>query len=430
MPTLSGKKLQILSSGGSYASDRPSDSSNLQLKDFIQSILAEVDIQINGDRPWDIQVHNTNLYQRVISQGSLGLGEAYVEGWWDCSQLDELFARILRGKLQDRIGSNNLASWLIILKTKLRNLQTFSRSFQVSQQHYDLGNDLYQAMLDSRLTYSCGYWREADNLEAAQEAKLDLICQKLQLQPGMTLLDIGCGWGSLMKYAAEKYGVSCIGITISQKQLELGQQLCSGLPIEFFLQDYRQLQGQTRAFLSPRHLRFPQMPVTDVRRVKLAKDDRQFDRVVSVGMFEHVGYKNYRRFMQIVDRCLKENGLFLLHTIGNRYSVTYGERWSNKYIFPNGMLPSLVQIFRATEKLFITEDLHDFGSDYDPTLMAWLKNFERHWQQLKSKYGEQFYRHWKYYLCMMAGSFRVRNIQLWQIVFSKKGIVGGYRSLR
>ncbi len=270
-----------------------------QLKNLIDSALAEVEIKINGDRPWDVEVHNENLYQRVISQGSLGLGEAYVEEWWDCRQLDELFTRILRGRLQDRIGSNNLGSWFIIVGTKLWNLQNLSRSFQVGKQHYDLGNDLYQAMLDPRLNYSCGYWRAADNLEAAQEAKLNLICQKLQLQPGMTLLDIGCGWGSLMKYAAENYGVSCVGITISQQQLELGQQLCTGLPIKFLWQDYRQVQGQ-------------------------------FDRVVSVGMFEHVGYKNYRRFMGIVDRCLKEDGLFLLHTIGNRYSVTYGERWSSK----------------------------------------------------------------------------------------------------
>ena len=379
---------------------------NRQLKDLIESVLSEIDVQINGERPLDIQVHDENLYQRIIAQGSLGLGEAYVEGWWDCPQLDELFTRILRLRLQDNVGNQNLAAWLIVLKTKLQNLQTFNRSFQVGKQHYDLGNDLYQAMLDSRLTYSCGYWRNADNLEAAQEAKLDLICQKLQLRSGMTLLDIGCGWGSLMKYAAENYGVSCVGITISEAQIELGQQLCAGLPIKFLLQDYRQLQG------------------FDYATCTLA------DRIVSVGMFEHVGYKNYRQFMQVVDRSLKDDGLFLLHTIGNRYSVTYGEQWSNKYIFPNGMLPSLVQIFKASEKLLVTEDVHNFGADYDRTLMAWLENFQNHWQQLEPKYGEQFYRHWKYYLCMMAGSFRARNIQLWQIVFSKKGIVGGYRSFR
>ena len=147
-------------------------------------------------------------------------------------------------------------------------------------------------------------------------------------------------------------------------------------------------------------------------------------------MFEHVGYKNYWQFMQVVESCLKDKGLFLLHTIGNRYSVTYGEQWSNKYIFPNGMLPSLVQIFKASEKLFVTEDVHNFGSDYDRTLMAWLANFESHWKQLEPTYGKQFYRHWKYYLCMMAGSFRARNIQLWQIVFAKQGILCGYSSVR
>lgn len=148
------------------------------------------------------------------------------------------------------MGNSNLISWLAVLKTKLQNLQTFTRSSQVARQHYDLGNDLYQTMLDSRLNYSCGYWRDADNLEAAQEAKLDLICRKLQLQPGMTLLDIGCGWGSLMKYAAENYGVSCIGITISEQQMELGKQFCAGLPIKFLLQDYRQLKVQCDRDLS------------------------------------------------------------------------------------------------------------------------------------------------------------------------------------
>ena len=254
---------------------------NPQLKNSIASVLAKADIVINGDRPWDVQVHNENLYQRVISQGSLGLGEAYVEGWWDCPQLDELFAKILRARLQDRVGNNNLASWLVVLKTKLQNLQTLSRSFEVGKQHYDLGNDLYQAMLDSRLTYSCGYWRDADNLEAAQEAKLDLICQKLQLRSGMKVLDIGCGWGSLMKYAAENYGVSCVGITISQDQIELGRKLCADLPIEFKLQDYRQLEGK-------------------------------YDRVVSVGMFEHVGYKNYRQFILRVGRPSRDVRVFPL----------------------------------------------------------------------------------------------------------------------
>jgi len=254
-------------------------------------------------------------------------------------------------------------------------------------------------MLDSRMTYSCGYWKNASTLEEAQAAKLDLICKKLQLKPGMTLLDIGCGWGSLMKYAAEHYGVSCVGLTISREQIRLGEKLCEGLPVKFLLQDYREFEGQ-------------------------------FDCIASVGMFEHVGYKNYRRFMEVVDRCLKADGLFLLHTIGNSESDTYGEVWVNKYIFPNGMLPSAAQISNAMDRLFVIEDWHNFGQYYDPTLMAWLQNFDQHWAQLRSKYGDRFYRMWKYYLCSMAGSFRARNVHLWQIVCSKNGVLGGYEPIR
>lgn len=370
-----------------------------RLKTYIQDRLAEVDVRLNGDRPWDIQVYNEKLYPRIFWQGTLGFGEAYIDGWWDCAKLDELFARLLRGHLHDRIASNTIQAWIDAIATKLLNLQSLARSFQVGRHHYDLGNDLYQKMLDSRLTYSCGYWQTAKTLDEAQKDKLELICQKLQLQAGMTLLDIGCGWGSFMKYAAEHYGVSCVGLTISTQQIELGEQLCQGLPVQFLLQDYRQFRGQ-------------------------------FDRVVSVGMFEHVGCKNYQTFMEVVQRCLKDEGLFLLHTIGNRYSVTYGELWTNKYIFPNGMLPSIAQIAKAAEHLFVVEDLHNFGQDYDPTLMAWLRNFENHWGELKPKYGDRFYRIWKYYLASFAGTFRARNIQLWQIVFSKKGILGGYPSIR
>ena len=368
-------------------------------QNHIQEILATADIETNGDRPWDLQLHNQNFYQKVMNSGSLGLGESYMEGWWDCTRLDEFFARILRAKLHKHQINHSWELGLEIVKAKLWNLQSSSRSFQVGERHYDLGNDLYQSMLDSRLTYSCGYWKNANNLEEAQEAKLDLICRKLNLEPGMTLLDIGCGWGSLMKHAAQKYGVSCVGLTVSQEQLKLGEQLCEGLPVKFLLQDYRQFQGQ-------------------------------FDRVASVGMLEHAGYKNYRLFVQIVDRCLKDDGLFLLQTIGNPESDNYGEIWVNKYIFPNGMLPSAVQISKAIEELFVIEDWHNFGHYYDFTLMAWLENFTKNWDRIKSKHGDKFYRMWKYYLCSMAGSFRARNIHLWQIVLSKNGIVGGYQSVR
>jgi cyclopropane-fatty-acyl-phospholipid synthase len=368
-------------------------------KNYIEKNLESADIKINGDRPWDIQLHDSRFYPRIILQGSLGLGESYLEGWWDSEELDRFFYQILRNKIHEKVATNNISFLWQKFMTKLINLQTLVHSFQVGKHHYDLGNDLFESMLDKSMTYSCGYWQNADSLEEAQQAKLDLICRKLKLAKGMTVLDIGCGWGSLMKYAAEKYGVSCVGLTISHEQVKLGQEKCQGLPIKFFLKDYRQFEGK-------------------------------FDRVVSVGMFEHVGYKNYPTFMQVVNRCLKDDGLFLLHTIGNRYSVTYSELWINKYIFPYSMIPSIAQIAKAAEDFFVIEDLHNFGQYYDLTLMAWLKNFEENWHKLKSKYGEKFYRVWKYFLCCCAGSFRARHLQLWQFVFSKNGVFGGYQPVR
>ncbi len=152
----------------------------------------------------------------------------------------------------------------------------------------------------------------------------------------------------------------------------------------------------------------------------------QYDCIVSVGMFEHVGYKNYKNFMKVVHRCLKEDGLFLLHTIGRNYSGRATEPWINKYIFPNGMTPSAQQISAAIEGLFVVEDWHNFGQDYDATLMSWNKNFQSNFDQLKDLYDDRFKRMWEYYLLMCAGTFRARRNQLWQLVMSKRGIKGGY----
>jgi cyclopropane-fatty-acyl-phospholipid synthase len=373
---------------------------NDKLKKSIQIRLEKVDIQINGSRPWDIQVHNDRLYQRVLLHGSLGLGEAYMEGWWDCPQLDQFFVRILRGQLHEEVAPRNLSSLSEAAIAKIANLQSLARSFQVGEEHYDLGNDLFQYMLDKRMTYTCAYWENAKTLDEAQEAKLDLVCRKLHLEPGMTLLDIGCGWGSLMKYAAEKYGVSCVGLTVSKEQVKLGAEMCQGLPIKFLLQDYRTFAGE------------------------------KFDRIASIGMFEHVGYKNFRAFMAMSRRCLKEDGLFLLHTIGSLKTNMSGENWAMKYIFPNGYLPSLAQISEATEELLVLEDLQNIGHHYYPTFMAYLENFDRHWPTLKEKYGEEFYRKWKYFLCSIGGSFGARHSQVWQMIFSTNGILQGYQSIR
>ncbi len=371
-------------------------------EEIIELLFKDAGITVNGNNTYDPQIHNENFYSRVLRQGSLGLGESYVDGWWDCEKLDQFFHRILAADLDKRIRSNwNLLfrlAWSYILNPGRK-----SRAFEIGERHYDIGNDLYRAMLDKRLTYTCGYWNPpaggAQNLNDAQEAKLDLVCRKLGLKPGQRVLDIGSGWGSFMGYAAEKYGANATGITVSKEQKALADELYGNLPVETRLQDYRDVSGK-------------------------------FDHVVSLGMIEHVGHKNYRTFMKIVCNVLNDDGLFLLHTIGDNCSVRSTDPWIEKYIFPNGMLPSIKQIGKSIEGLFVMEDWHNFGADYDETLMAWYKNFENNWDKIKSNYSDKFYRMWRYYLLACAGSFRARKNQLWQIVLSKKGIPGGYRSVR
>lgn len=361
---------------------------NNTAKRITEELLSGADVQINGGRPWDIKVHDERLYQRVLSSGSLGLGESYMDGWWDCEQIDEFIARILRANLNKAIVKNWAALWLVA-KGALSNLQRKTKAFEVGERHYDIGNDLYNAMLDKRLVYTCAYWRSSQTLDEAQEAKLDLTCRKLGIKPGMTILDVGCGWGSFAKFAAEKYGARVTGITVSKEQVELGNKMCAGLPVEILLQDYRDVKGT-------------------------------YDRIVSLGMFEHVGYKNYRTYMDVVNRSLKPDGLFLLQTIAGNKSTTTGDAWLDKYIFPNGMLPSVKQVGASIEGLFTMEDWHNFGPDYEKTLLAWHHNFVQAWPTLRSRYDNRFYRMWRYYLLSCAGAFRARRIQLWQIVLSKQ----------
>ncbi len=372
--------------------------STQQLKQTAQKLLDMAGVKINGSNPWDIQVKNDNFYQRVLNQGSLGLGESYMDGWWDCPQLDVFFTKVLRAQLDRKIKHDwklifNLIFWRVF------NQQSKSRAFEIGEKHYDIGNDLYEIMLDKRLVYTCAYWPGAENLDQAQENKLDLVCRKIGLKSGQTVLDIGCGWGSFAKFAAEKYGAKVVGITVSKEQMELAQKLCQGLPVEIRLQDYRDL-------------------------------DEKFDHIISLGMIEHVGYKNYREYMKIVHKCLKDNGLFLLQTIGGNRSVKDTEAWIDKYIFPNSMLPSVAQIGSAINDLFVLEDWHSFGINYDKTLMAWYENFINGWDKIKDNYNERFFRMWQYYLLCCAGSFRARKNQLWQIVLSKDGVKGGYQSIR
>lgn len=350
-----------------------------------ESILAPADIRINGDRPWDLQVHDDRLYSRVLASGTLGAGEAYMDGWWDADALDQLICRAVSAGLEYQLKPWHLLGDVVI--ARMKNLQKPGRAFQVGKIHYDLGNDLFEAMLDKRMNYSCGYWADADTLDDAQTAKLDLVARKLMLEQDMRVLDIGCGWGGAARYFAEQYGVEVVGVTVSRSQLELGQEIVAGLPIELRLQDYREL-------------------------------NETFDRIYSIGMFEHVGHKNYRAYFNVVKRCLDEGGLFLLHTIGTNVTRPSVDPWIGRYIFPNAELPSAKQITRAAESVLLLEDWHNFGPDYERTLKYWHENFEAAWPELCTNYDDRFRRAWRYYLLSSAGSFRARANQLWQIVWS------------
>jgi len=364
----------------------------------VRDLLALTDIEINGNSPCDMQIHDPDFYQRVLSSGPIGLGEAYMDGLWDCEALDDFAYQVLRADLEHRITPLKLL--LPMIRAKIVNLQSPRRAFHIGEHHYDIGNDLFKLMLDRRMTYTWGYWKEADNLNDAQEAKLDLVCRKVGLQPGMRVLDIGCGWGSFAGFAAERYGVEVVGVTISREQIKLGQELHQDPAVELRFQDYRDV-------------------------------NEKFDRVISIGMFEAVGPKNFRTFMKVVERCLNDDGLFLLHTIGANSPATAVDPWTDKYIFPGGVLPVFQQIAIAVEGLFVMEDLHNFGTHYDPTLMAWMASVDNHRDEIRALgYDERFYRMWRYFLLMSAGSHRARRNQLWQIVYSKRGLDGGYDSIR
>jgi cyclopropane-fatty-acyl-phospholipid synthase len=363
-------------------------------------LLARAGIEVGGSRPHDVAVHDERVYRALALRGALGAGEAYMDGWWDSPRLDEMTHRLMVAAGHPRPALPDL---MLRLHARLVNRQKPSRAFKVGRHHYDIGNDLYERMLDRRMVYSCGYWRRADGLDAAQEAKLDLVCRKLGLEPGMRVLDIGCGWGSFAAYAAEKHGAHVTGITVSRAQAELATERCAGLPVDIHVRDYR----------------------------TIAARPERYDCIVSIGMLEHVGWRNYRGYMQACHSALRDGGLMLLHCITVPRSQVATDAWTERYIFPNSHLPSMAQLGSASDGLFQLEDLHGFGADYDPTLLAWHANVERHWHELAGSYGERFRRMWRYYLLTSAGSFRARVLQVWQMVFAKdRGVPGGYFPVR
>ncbi len=355
----------------------------------VRELFELADIQIGGARPGDVVVHDRRFYERLLRDASIGLGESYMDGWWDADALDVTIEKIMRADLKQKVtGSWRLKA--LTVRAVVLNLQSRSRAGAAIEAHYDIGNDLYTRMLDSRMVYTCAYWKNATTLEQAQEAKLDLVARKVGLAPGMRVLDLGCGWGGFASWAAEKYGCTVVGVTLSKDQVALGNQKWKHLPVELRLCDYRDITGT-------------------------------FDRVVSIGMMEHVGPKNHREVAKVIDRCMVDDGVALIHTIANNRSLRHGTPFIEKYIFPHAVAPSLAQLGRAVEGLLVVEDLHNIGPDYDPTLMAWSQNFARTYPEIAHKYDRRFYKMWQFYLLAAAGASRSRDGQLYQVVLTKTG---------
>lgn len=366
----------------------------------IDNIFKSIGITVNGVNSWDIQIFDERAFDLILAKWSLGLGEGYMRGYWDCLNLEEFLYRLLKNDHNERIqGIARLNLVFEVFRAKLMNLQTRSRAFMVGESHYDVGQDIFKSMLDNEMNYSCGYWQYAQDLDKAQLDKMELICQKLQLNPGDRLLEIGCGWGGFAHYAAQNYGVKVLGITVSKEQYLIAKERCQNQDVDIQLCDYRDLEGT-------------------------------FDKIVSIGMFEHVGEKNYKEYFSVASRLLKENGIFLLHTIGSDVTTLRTDPWIEKYIFPNGKIPSIAEIGAAYEKAFILEDLQNIGPDYELTLLAWHDKFIESWPINANKYGLVFYKMWRYYLLGCAAYFKSKQGQLWQMVFTKRSFAGSYRSIR
>ena len=357
-------------------------------RDIALGILSAAGIPLNSPEPWSIRVHNEKLWDRVISQKQLGFAESYMDGWWDCDALDVALTKLLSINVLSLLKPSPALA-LHVTRSYLRNNQTKHRAAANAKHHYNIGNDLYTRMLDEEMVYSCAYWKDAQTLGAAQLAKFDLICRKLELQPGMRLLDIGSGWGGFLSYAVRNYGVEAVGISPADNQINLARERSSGLGITFIQQDYRDLKGQ-------------------------------FDRIVSIGMMEHVGPKNYKTFFEKCDELLTKDGRMLHHTIASNLTKQVTDPFFDRYIFPGGVLPSLAQIANAVENKFIIEDVHNFGPDYDRTLLEWQKNIAAKWDEIP-QYDERFRRMWDYYLLSSAAGFRAGHLQLLQCVFQRVG---------
>ena len=376
----------------------------MRARALCERVLSAADVRVGGERPWDIRVHDDRFYDRVVADGTLGLGESYMDGWWDCDALDEMTARTLRAG-GERAVSRNWRTALQALRSRLVNMQDRRRSRRVANRHYDIDDRLYLSFLDPYDQYTCAYFQGVPpgDLVGAQQAKMDLICRKLALRPTDRVLDIGCGWGGLARWMAERHGCRVTGVNIARGQLDCARRRNGDPRVDFVAMDYRDLPAA--------------MPAA-------------FDKVVSVGMAEHVGRRNYRTYFRAVRSVLRPDGLFLLQTCAQDASRSATDPWIDRYIFPGGEVPSPAQLSSGFDGLFVLEDWHAMGSHYDRTLMAWWRRFEDAWPAFRAQYGDRFRRMFRYYMLTCAGAFRARQMQLCQAVLSPDGVPGGYAGVR
>jgi cyclopropane-fatty-acyl-phospholipid synthase len=341
-----------------------------------------------------IFVRDRSFYDRVLRQANLGFAESYMDGWCDLKQIDEIYYRFLRNELHRKLRLS-VKQLLQILLARIVNLQTPGRAKRDTNAHYDLSNELFSLFLGDTPLYTCGYWnREGMTLEEANRAAFDLSCRKLQLVPGARLLDVGCGWGAFLKFAAQNYGITGLGVNISRPQLEACEVACRGLPVDFLFEDCRLLDRQ--------------------------RYREGFDAISSIAMINHIGPKNYRQYFSTMHAVLKDKGLLLLQGIANQEKMYTNDPFMNKYIFPNGVCPSVSQLLEPAESYFVLEDFHNFTSFYPNTLKAWNANFQRNWEQIrKLDFDERFRRMWEIYFLSAAGTCRAREVLIFQAVFSK-----------
>ncbi len=354
-------------------------------------LLSDADISINGICSHDIRVHDDRFYQNVLLKGSMGLGEDYMDGGWDCEDLEEMFFRLINSGLEGRTRGLPV-NFLPNLFAQLKNQQTRNKSLRVAERHYNMGNDLFFSFLGKYKNYSCGYFNgTTKSLDIAQEQKMDLICRKLSLSSGDRLLDVGGGWGEIARFAADNYGCHVTSINISDEQIAYGREYCKDSSVDILKCDYRDLEGE-------------------------------YDKIIVIAMLTHVGHKNYRAFMEKIHSCLKDGGSALIETVGSDVARKHCEPWTNKYIFPGGLIPSISQLGEAIEGLFVIEDLHDFGPDYVKTLRLWNKNLQKGWPGQSEIYSERTRRMFEYFFLSVAGAFRARSLHNWHLVLTKNAI--------